>query len=53
MPGLGKMESTITGTVAGIRMPGMGMEEEDDINFDDSGGKYVLMAGTFVVTFCY
>jgi hypothetical protein len=39
MPGFGKKESSITGTVAGIHMPGMGMEEEDDSNFDDIGGQ--------------
>jgi len=39
MPGFGKKKSFITGTVAGIHMPGMGMEEEGDINFDDNEGQ--------------
>jgi hypothetical protein len=39
MPGYGRKESSITGTVVGIRMPGMGMEEKDGINFDDNGGQ--------------
>jgi hypothetical protein len=38
MPGFGKKESTVTGAVAGIRVPAMDMEDDECINFDDSEG---------------
>jgi hypothetical protein len=36
---LGKRSPSITGVVAGIHMPGMGMEEKGGINFDDNEGQ--------------